>query len=96
MQVATLGAPLENDPFNQSTDRRGVRVALFRFQQSFRQARHLVAVDAGDIGMQDCFGTGGQPGNGRVVSRRISAKVWLTSVSATPRRVTSSIFVLRR
>ena len=39
--------------------------------------------------------TGAQPRDARVVARRISAKVWLTSVSATPRRVTNSIFVLR-
>ena len=40
--------------------------------------------------------TGAQPRDARVVARRISAKVRLTSVSATPRRVTNSIFVLRR
>ena len=40
--------------------------------------------------------TSAQQRDARVVARRISAKVWLTSVNATPRRVTISIFVLRR
>ena len=44
----------------------------------------------------DLAGLEGQVRNGWVASRRISAKVWLTSVSCTPRRVTNSIFVLRR
>ena len=47
------------------------------------------------VRIQDRLAVDGQQRNGRVVPRRISAKVWPTSVNATPRRVTSSIFALR-
>lgn len=56
----------------------------------------FVVAGAGDRRVRQHSGADGQLRNGRVVSRKISAKVWLTSVSVTPRRITSSIFVLRR
>ena len=54
-----------------------------------------VATDANRVRIVDRVAVDRQQRSGRVVSRRISAKVWPTSVNATPRRVTSSIFVLR-
>ena len=60
-----------------------------------RIARHRTASTSGRW-LQDRSESGAQQRSAPVVSRRRSAKVRLTSVSATPRRVTSSIFVSRR
>lgn len=54
-----------------------------------------VTVAATHAGTQGRQLADGQQRSGRVVSRRIFTKVWLTSVRVTPRRVTNSILVLR-
>ncbi len=52
------------------------------------------------MGFRACYTWLTEPGlsrfNGRVFSRRMSAKVWPTSVKGAPRRTTSSILVLRQ
>ena len=62
------------------------RFAAFRSQSFFvvpTLSSHLLGIRS-------------HPRNGRVVSRRISAKVSVTSESCTPRRITNSILVFRR